>query len=97
MSDSNLLRRREFVRTAGAAAAESLILPHALQAGARRGRYAMVGTGHRGTGMWGADLAKRYADVLEFVGLCNPQERRGAQAGQDRGTRQAVAFRELSA
>jgi predicted dehydrogenase len=82
MSDSNLLRRREFVKTAGAAAVASLVLPDSLRAGTRRRRYAMVGTGHRGTGMWGADLAKRYADVLEFVGLCDTNHKRLA-AGRE--------------
>src|SRR5687768_2020330 len=82
MSDSNLLRRREFVKTAGAAAVASLVMPNPLRAGTRRRRYAMVGTGHRGTGMWGADLAKRYADVLEFVGLCDTNPKRLA-AGRE--------------
>jgi predicted dehydrogenase len=82
MSDSNLLHRREFFKTAGTAAAASLLLPNTLQGGTRRRRYAMVGTGHRGTGMWGADLAKRYADVLEFVGLCDTNAKRLA-AGRE--------------
>jgi predicted dehydrogenase len=42
----------------------------------------MVGTGHRGTGMWGVDLAKRYSDVLEFVGLCDTNPKRLA-AGRE--------------
>jgi predicted dehydrogenase len=82
MSDSNLLHRREFVKTAGTAAAASLLLPNTLQAETRRRRYAMVGTGHRGTGMWGVDLAKRYSDVLEFVGLCDINPKRLA-AGRE--------------
>ncbi len=82
MSDSNLLRRREFVKTAGAAAVASLALPGSLRAAPRSRRYAMVGTGHRGTGMWGADLAKRYGDVLEFVGLCDTNPKRLA-AGRE--------------
>ena len=82
MFDSNLLHRREFVKTAGAAAVASLALPGSLRAVPRRRRYAMVGTGHRGTGMWGADLAKRYSDVLEFVGLCDTNPKRLA-AGRE--------------
>ena len=31
----------------------------------------MVGTGHQGTGMWGKDVLKDYADYVEFVGLCD--------------------------
>jgi predicted dehydrogenase len=36
-----------------------------------RRRYALVGTGVRGTSMWGRDLVSRYADAVEFVGLCD--------------------------
>src|SRR5687767_8458328 len=82
MSDPNLLRRREFVKTAGTAAVAAAVLPSALRADVRRRRYAIVGTGHRGTGMWGADLAKRYSDVLEFVGLCDTNPKRLA-AGRE--------------
>jgi predicted dehydrogenase len=82
MSDSNLLPRRDFVKAAGVAAAASALLPHAPRAETRRRRYAIVGTGHRGTGMWGADLARNYADVLEFVGLCDTNHKRLA-AGRE--------------
>jgi predicted dehydrogenase len=82
MSDS--LNRREFVRTAGAAAAASLLLTNrpAVAARAPRRRYAMVGTGHRGTSMWGAELVKNYSDVVEFVGLCDTNHKRVAAARQ---------------
>jgi predicted dehydrogenase len=82
MSDSNLLHRREFVKSAGTVAAASLLMGGTSLAGTRPRRYAMVGTGHRGTGMWGADLAKRYADVLQFVGLCDTNPKRLA-AGRE--------------
>jgi predicted dehydrogenase len=38
-------------------------------------RVALVGTGHRGTGMWGADVVREFGDRVEFTGLCdiNPQ------------------------
>ena len=39
--------------------------------GGKRRRYAIVGTGVRGIGMWGRPLVERYSDVLEFVGLCD--------------------------
>ncbi|MFN2416659.1 MAG: Gfo/Idh/MocA family protein [Pyrinomonadaceae bacterium] len=85
MSEANSLNRRDFVRTAGTAAAATLALGGtalaSLQPRARR-RYAMVGTGHRGTGMWGADLVKKYADVLEFVGLADSNHKRLA-AGRE--------------
>jgi predicted dehydrogenase len=64
--------RRGFMAVAGGAAAASLIPAAGWSAppGARR-RYALVGTGSRGTGMWGRDLTDRYADVVEFAGLCD--------------------------
>ncbi len=72
--------RRSFMRVAGAAAISPALGSAWLQgagqsvAGAaapRRRRYAIVGTGHRGSGMWGHDLAASYGDVLEFVGLAD--------------------------
>lgn len=82
MSESNFLTRREFVKTAGTAAAASLVganLSLAAPQRARR-RYAIVGTGDRATSMWGRDLAQRYGDVLEFVGLCDINPKRAAVA-----------------
>lgn len=37
----------------------------------KRKRIAMVGTGIRGTGMWGISVKAEYDDVIEFVGLCD--------------------------
>jgi predicted dehydrogenase len=64
--------RREFMATAAAAAAASLVpaAGWAAAPGARR-RYALVGTGVRGVSMWGRDLVQKYADAVEFVGLCD--------------------------
>lgn len=47
----------------------------------QRLRYALVGTGHRGTSMWGAAVRENYSDVVEFVGLCDPNPQR-AEAGR---------------
>jgi predicted dehydrogenase len=82
MTESNFLTRREFVKTAGTAAAASLVMmTPSLTAGQKsRRRYAIVGTGERSTGMWGRDLAQRYGDVLEFVGLCDINPKRAAAA-----------------
>src|SRR5688572_16733533 len=66
--------RRDFVKTAGTAAAAVLLGAHFAPAAVTRlgrKRYAIVGTGHRATGMWGKDLAERYKDQVEFVGLCD--------------------------
>jgi predicted dehydrogenase len=77
MSDSQNLSRREFVKTAGsAAAAVPLLSLNSSMAQPARRRYAMVGTGDRGSTMWGRPLAERYADVLEFVGLCDINPKR---------------------
>jgi predicted dehydrogenase len=81
MSDSQNLSRREFVKTAGsAAAAVPLLSLNSSMAQAARRRYAMVGTGDRGSGMWGRPLVERYGDVLEFVGLCDINAKRVAVA-----------------
>ena len=82
MSDAGSWSRRQFVKAAGAAAAGSMFpatsLVHAA-APARR-RYAMVGTGDRGTSMWGASLVERYPDLLDVVGLCDINPKRAAVA-----------------
>src|SRR5215213_8046315 len=78
MSENNSINRRDFVKTAGIAAASVLLsnaLPIQAQTAKKR-RYAIVGTGHRATSMWGVDLANRYKDELEFVGLCDKNGKR---------------------
>jgi len=82
MSEHKTLSRRDFVKTAGNAAAAVTVLsklPIASGSNARR-RYAIVGTGDRGTGMWGSDLVERYPDLLEFVGLCDSNHKRASVA-----------------
>jgi len=37
----------------------------------KRRRYALVGTGHRGSTMWGRDLLTGWRDSLELVALCD--------------------------
>lgn len=78
------LNRRDFVKSAAVAGAGLLAANSSLdifaQSSARK-RYAIIGTGHRATGMWGVDLAKRYADELEFVGLCDKNSKR-VEAGK---------------
>lgn len=78
MSESTNLTRRQFVKLAGSTATASLISmnPSLAPARARRRRYALVGTGDRGTGMWGQPLAESYSDVLEFTGLCDINHKR---------------------
>src|SRR5258706_15711870 len=77
MSDAPSSSRREFVKVAGSAALGASLFPADAfgQTPAKR-RYAIVGTGDRGSGMWGRDLVQRYPDLLEFVGLCDINAKR---------------------
>jgi predicted dehydrogenase len=43
---------------------------------AARKRVALVGTGSRGSQMWGRDLVGPYADYVEMVGLCDVNPKR---------------------
>ena len=80
--NSNSINRRDFVKTASAAAT-SLLLTNPLQASAQtnRRRYAIIGTGHRATGMWGKDIAQKYSNEIEFVALCDINPKR-VEAGK---------------
>lgn len=70
MHDLTGMTRREFVTATGGAAVASLLArPEAAQPSRRR--YAIVGTGVRAVGMWGRPIATGYADVVDFVGLCD--------------------------
>ena len=83
MSDHSTTTRREFVKVAGTAALGASLFPSdALAQPRAKRRYAIVGTGDRGSGMWGRDLVQRYPDLLEFVGLCdqNPKRTQAAAA-----------------
>ncbi len=71
------MNRRNFLKNAGLIAAGSVIMnplesiaQNTLATG-RKTRLAMVGTGHRGSGMWGKEVVESYSDVAEFVGLCD--------------------------
>jgi len=72
----NNFSRRKFLTTSGTVLAGSVLLNDAVAETAAlfkgpKKRYAMVGTGHRGTSMWGTDVLKEYSDYVEFVGLCD--------------------------
>jgi predicted dehydrogenase len=69
--------RRDFVKTTGTALAASVVARPSLGAAAAgKKRYAIIGTGIRGTGMWGRPVAQGYSDVVDFVGLCDPNPKR---------------------
>jgi predicted dehydrogenase len=46
----------------------------------RHHRIALVGTGHRGTGMWGKELLSRVGDQVDLVGLCDLNTMRAHRA-----------------
>ena len=76
MNPDNSITRREFVASSTKIAAGALLLnqiPSIVTSKTRapKLRLAMVGTGHRGTGMWGTSVLKSYSDIVEFVGLCD--------------------------
>jgi predicted dehydrogenase len=72
MSHSEGISRREFVAAVGGATVGAAVAGSTVTAAqARKRRYAIVGTGVRGIGMWGRPIAQQYADVAEFVGLCD--------------------------
>jgi predicted dehydrogenase len=82
---SEAISRRSLIAGAGGVTAASMLagLAGAGPASGKKRRYAIIGTGHRGSGMWGQDLARRYPDLLEFVGLCDANPKR-AEAGRAR-------------
>lgn len=77
------MHRRKFIHHTGAAVAATLLSDSLLAntLALPKKKIAMVGTGHRGTSMWGIDVIKDYGDEIEFVGLCdkNPGRVKTAQ------------------
>ena len=72
------ITRREFVKTTSSAALGAFAFPSPFQsrpAGAPL-RYAIVGTGVRGLGMWGRPIVSGFKDAATFVGLCDINSRR---------------------
>ncbi|MGC4102578.1 Gfo/Idh/MocA family protein [Ferruginibacter sp.] len=72
----NNYSRRKFIAATGTVLAGSVLLNEAVAGTAslftgKKKRYAMVGTGHRGSSMWGVDVLRDYSDYVEFVGLCD--------------------------
>ncbi len=68
--------RRDFLKATGAIAASTAFGAELNAQQASRRRYAIVGTGVRAIGMWGRPLVSRFADRLEFVGLCDINPKR---------------------
>ena len=81
-SESRGMNRRQFLTTSGMAVAGSVLASplSSLYSQSRSGnkmKVAIVGTGSRGTGMWGSSVQQAYGrDYVDFVGLCDPNEGR---------------------
>jgi predicted dehydrogenase len=76
MAESNKITRRRFVSTTTGTLAGALLLNSferivGMPMPGKKKRLALVGTGHRGVGMWGKDVVENYSDYTEFVGLCD--------------------------
>lgn len=74
--------RRKFLQQTGTVVAGALLSDTLLASTLNpvKKKIAMVGTGHRGTGMWGAEVIKEYSKSVEFVGLCDINPGRVATA-----------------
>lgn len=83
--------RRTFLQRSAVAAAGTVAAGGAAAAEGKRIRLAMVGTGHRGIHAWGGPVLRDYADLVEFVGLCDVNPARAEVARELIGTR-APAF-----
>ena len=80
---SKTINRRDFLKTMGIVGGSLLVNPAlainndlenmvASAVPGKKKRVAMIGTGHRGQGMWGTPVVQRYSNTVEFVGLCDP-------------------------
>src|SRR5262245_30807217 len=79
MKDLEQMTRREFIdQAAKASAGVTAITAGAanIASAAAKKRIALVGTGIRGTTMWGSGVARPYAELVEFVGLCDINRKR---------------------
>lgn len=68
------LTRRDFIGSSGTLGAGVMLASSPFGftlADAPKTRVALVGTGIRGTKFWGKFVQENYADVIEFVGLCD--------------------------
>ncbi len=62
--------RRNFIKSGSTAAAMGLFVRPEFKK-IQPMKIALVGTGIRGSGMWGRDLIRNYSDVIDYVGLCD--------------------------
>jgi predicted dehydrogenase len=67
------MERRTFMKFTAAAGASLMLHPFesfAVPPG-KKLRLALVGTGVRGTSLWGREIVRSFGEVAEFVGLCD--------------------------
>lgn len=77
------MNRRDFLSSSAAALTAATALPASVEAALQAGptpvrprRYAIVGTGGRGSSMWGTGVKAKWGDTVQFVGLCDPNPKR---------------------
>jgi predicted dehydrogenase len=65
--------RKTFIQQSGGALAATILADTMVMAPSafKKQRIAMVGTGDRGTGMWGKPVLAEFPAQVEFVGLCD--------------------------
>lgn len=73
---SSVTRRQFLDRAARTTAVAAVGAPSILAGAQAKKRIALVGTGSRGTSMWGSSVARTYKDIVEFVGLCDINRKR---------------------
>lgn len=61
-----------------------------MNAAPARARIAIVGTGHRGSGMWGTELIAGWRSHVDIVGLCDTNSLRAHAAQREIGTNAPV-------
>lgn len=75
MKKNEKISRRDFLAATGVAVgATALVNPLTslfAQKSSRKKRLAIVGTGHRATGMFGRKMKEGYRDYVQYVGLCD--------------------------
>jgi len=81
MTTRHNMNRKRFIATTAAATAGVAVAGPGLITAAKatqKTRLALVGAGSRGSSMWGRSVVQEYGDIVEFVGLCDPNPLRMA-------------------
>jgi predicted dehydrogenase len=64
------MERRTFMKFTAAAGASLMLHPfESFAASSKKIKLALVGTGHRGSSLWGMEIVRNFSEVTEFVGL----------------------------